>query len=59
MHDKHLPRGVTLEWGTYYFRGPDRQRSNLGRDFADAMRQYGELFRGRLSRRSARCSIGT
>jgi hypothetical protein len=44
-HDKHLPRGVTLEWGTYYFRGPDRQRLNLGRDFADAMRRYGELFR--------------
>ena len=39
------PRGVTLEWGTYYFRGPDRKRLNLGRDFADAMRQYGELFR--------------
>jgi hypothetical protein len=44
-HDKHLPRGVTLEWGTYYFRGPDRKRLNLGRDFAEAMRQYGELFR--------------
>ena len=44
-HDKHLPRGVTLEWGTYYFRGTDRKRLNLGRDFADAMRQYGELFR--------------
>lgn len=44
-HDKHLPRGVTLEWGTYYFRGADRKRVSLGRDFADAMRQYGELFR--------------
>ena len=37
-HDKHLPQGVTLEWGTYYFRGPDRKRLSLGRDFAEAMR---------------------
>jgi len=43
--NKHLPRGVSLESGTYYFRGPDRARLRLGRDFADAMRSYGELFR--------------
>ena len=43
--NKHLPRGVSLEHGSYYFRGPDRKRLNLGRDFADAMRTYGELFR--------------
>lgn len=41
----HLPRGVTLEWGTYYFRGVDRKRVNLGRSFADAMVKYGELHR--------------
>jgi integrase len=44
-HNKHLPRGVTLEWGTYYFRGPDKRRLNLGRDFAEAMAKYGALFR--------------
>jgi integrase len=44
-HNRHLPRGMSLEWGTYYFRGPDRKRLSLGRDFADAMRKYGELFR--------------
>jgi integrase len=44
-HNRHLPRGMSLEWGTYYFRGTDRRRTNLGRDFADAMRKYGELFR--------------
>lgn len=40
----HLPRGVSLEWGTYWFRGPDRARLKLGRDFATAMRRYGELL---------------
>jgi integrase len=45
IHDKHLPRGVTLERGTYFYRGADRKRVNLGRDFADAMGRYGELFR--------------
>lgn len=44
-HNRHLPRGVTLEHGSHYFRGADRKRINLGRDFADAMRKYGELFR--------------
>jgi integrase len=45
LHAKHLPRGVTLEWGSYYYRGADRRRLNLGRDFADAMAKYGQLFR--------------
>lgn len=44
-HNKHLPRGVTLERGSYFFRGSDRKRINLGRGFADAMAKYGELFR--------------
>lgn len=45
IHDKHLPRGMTLERGTYFYRGAERKRVNLGRDFADAMARYGELFR--------------
>lgn len=44
-NNRHLPRGMTLEWGSYYFRGHDRKRLNLGRDFVEAMRRYGELFR--------------
>ena len=44
-HNKHLPRGVTLERGSYYFRGADRKRINLGREFADAMAKYGNMFR--------------
>lgn len=43
-HNKHLPRGVTLERGSYFFRGPDRKRINLGRDFADAMSKYGTML---------------
>lgn len=44
-HNRHLPQGMSLEWGTYYFRGVDRKRMSLGREFADAMRKYGEMFR--------------
>lgn len=39
-HHKHLPKGVTLEFGSYYFRGPDRKRVNLGRSFPEAMAQW-------------------
>lgn len=45
IHNTHLPRGVTLERGSYFFRGYDRKRLNLGRGFADAMIRYGELHR--------------
>ena len=41
--DKHLPALVSLERGTYYFRSGKSPRVTLGRDFADAMRRYGEL----------------
>ena len=44
-HNKHLPAGVTLERGAYYFRGADRRRISLGRVFADAMAAYGDMFR--------------
>jgi integrase len=44
-NNRHLPRGVTLEHGAYFYRGPDRKRINLGRDFAGAMIRYGEMFR--------------
>lgn len=43
-HNKHLPRGVTLEHGSFYFRGSDRKRLNLGRDFAQAMTAYREIL---------------
>ena len=43
-HNKHLPRGVTLEWGAYFYRGADRKRVHLGRSFAEAMAKYGEML---------------
>jgi integrase len=43
-HDKHLPALVSFERHTYYFRRGKEPRVNLGRDFADAMRRYGELL---------------
>ncbi len=36
---------MTLERGTYFYRGADRKRVNLGRTFGDAMMQYGALHR--------------
>ena len=39
-HDRHLPQGMTCERGTHYFRGLDRQRVNLGKDFGAAMIEY-------------------
>lgn len=41
--NKHLPALVSIERGTYYFRRGKEPRINLGRDFATAMRRYGEL----------------
>jgi integrase len=41
--NKHLPALVSIERGTYYFRRGKEARINLGRDFADAMRRYGEV----------------
>lgn len=45
--NKHLPRHMLLEHGGYYYRGPatDWKRKHLGRVYADAMREYGELYR--------------
>lgn len=42
-HDRHLPRGVTCERGTFFFRGRDRKRHNLGADFTAAMIEYAQL----------------
>lgn len=42
-HNKHLPRGVTLDYGTYYFRGPDRRRVRLGRTLPEAMAAWAKL----------------
>jgi integrase len=36
---------MTLERGSYYFRGPDRKRVNLGHDYADALARYADFFR--------------
>lgn len=35
--NKHLPKGVTLEHGAYYYRGHDRKRIHLGRTLGVAM----------------------
>lgn len=48
-HDTDLLRGLTFERGTYYFRGKDRKRVNLGQDFQAAMAKYGRL-RGQITR---------
>jgi integrase len=39
-HDHHLPRGMTCERGTYYFRGKDRKRQNFGQDETAAIGKY-------------------
>lgn len=43
IHRKDLPRGVSFEHGAYYFRGADRKRKNLGREYGEAIRLYAEL----------------
>lgn len=48
-HDTDLPRGMTFERGTYFFRGKDRIRVNLGDDYSKAMSMYVRL-RGPLVR---------
>jgi len=42
--DRHLPRGVTRDYGTYYFRGPDRKRIRLGTTLPDAMDAWANLI---------------
>lgn len=44
-HNRHLPRGVSLEHGAYYFRGPDRKRIRLGGALAEATAKWAELVR--------------
>lgn len=41
--DLHLPRGLTCEGGTYFFRGKDRKRQNLGTDYAAAIIAYTQV----------------
>lgn len=44
-HNPELGRGLTLERGTYFYRGgKERKRHNLGQDFAKAMELYGKLL---------------
>jgi hypothetical protein len=42
--NRPLPALVSIEGGTYYFRRGKAPRVDLGREFADAMRRYGELL---------------
>ncbi len=42
--NKHLPRGVYIEGGTYYFRIQNKQRTRLGRNLSDAMAAWAELI---------------
>jgi integrase len=42
LHNTHLPRGMTLEGGTYYFRKKPAPRVDLGRDFNSALKAYAE-----------------
>src|SRR4051812_28456465 len=40
LHNRHLPGGMTLERGTYYFRRKPAPRVNLGRDLEVALLWY-------------------
>lgn len=42
--NRHLPAGLTLERGIYWFRGPDRKRTHFGRDYGEALRKYAALI---------------
>lgn len=46
-HNRDLPRGMTLERGTYFFRGPDRVRQNWGDDYDGAIQKYLRLIGNR------------
>lgn len=39
-HNRELPRGMTLERGTYYFRGADKKRQNFGKEYYAAIAEY-------------------
>jgi integrase len=42
-HDLYLPKGMTCERGTFFVRGPDRKRVNLGQDIGEAINEYKRL----------------
>lgn len=44
IHNRHLPKGVTIDYGTYWFRGTDRKRVRLGRTLAEAMETWATLI---------------
>lgn len=44
MRDHHLPKGVTFDYGSYYYRGADRRRVNLGRHLPEALAHAGRLM---------------
>ena len=41
--DKHLPKNVYLRSGSYYFVDYSGKWINLGRSFANAMMDYGQI----------------
>ena len=49
IHNKGLPARVYLSHGSYFFRPRPGTIINLGRDFAQAMRAYGEAMQGAWS----------
>lgn len=48
-HDLSLPTGMTCERGTFFFRGVDRKRINLGQDIVAAVDAY-KALRGPVGR---------
>src|SRR5689334_4237775 len=52
VHRKDLPRGMSFEHGSYYFRGKDRKRINLGADMGEAIRAYADLVQPVLGRQN-------
>lgn len=49
IHNKGLPARVYLSHGSYFFRPKAGRTVNLGREFAQAMAEYGRLMHGAWS----------
>src|SRR5947209_8137462 len=43
-HDRHLPRRMYLDHGTYWFRPKIGKAVNLGRELADALAKYAAII---------------
>ncbi len=44
-HNKHLPLGVTLEHGAYYYRGRDRKRVRLGTALGESLAKWAAIIK--------------